>query len=108
MTTAQDNLVSYLAAAQKLVPRVAAAVDHIDRERELPSDLFIELADKGFFSLLVPQSLGGAEIDYLEHLRIIETFAYVDASTAWCINQNKVERAALHRTCEMLSQRIRR
>ena len=40
--------------------------------------------------MLVPRALGGGEIDYMEHLSIIETLAEADASTAWCVNQNAV------------------
>ena len=90
MAVAQNNLDSYLMAARELAPRVAAAADRIDRERALPPELFMEIADKDFFRLLVPRSLGGGEIDYLEYLRIIHTFAEADGSTAWCINQNNV------------------
>ena len=90
MAFTQNNPSSYLTTARQLASRVAAAADDIDRERELPDALFTELADKGFFCLLVPRSLGGGEIDYLEHLSIVQTFAEVDGSTAWCINQNNV------------------
>ena len=90
MVSTQNNSGSYLTAARELASHVAAVTDDIDRERELPDALFVELADKGFFRLLVPRSLGGGEIDYLEHLSIVQTFAEVDGSTAWCINQNNV------------------
>ena len=56
MASAQNNPGSYLTAARELAPRIAAASDDIDRERELPDELFAELADKGFFRLLVPRS----------------------------------------------------
>ena len=90
MAVAQDTLGSYLAAARELAPRVAAAADRADRERELPPEIAHEIADRGFFRLLVPRSLGGAEIDYIDYLGIIRTFAEADGSTAWCINQNNV------------------
>ncbi len=90
MAVAQDTFGSYLAAARELAPRVAAAADRTDRERELPPEIAGEIADKGFFRLLVPRSLGGAEIDYIDYLDIIRTFAEADGSTAWCINQNNV------------------
>ena len=90
MAAPKTNPDSYLTIARELAPRIAAATDRIDQERELPEELFAELADKGFFRLLVPRSLGGGEIDYLEHLSIVQTFAEVNGSTAWCINQNNV------------------
>ena len=90
MTVAPDQVGSFLHAARELAPRVAAAADHNDRERELLPELAAEIADRGLFRMLVPRALGGGEIDYLEHLSIIETLAEADASTAWCVNQNAV------------------
>lgn len=81
---------SYLDAARALMPKVLASADIIDRERELPAELANEIADRGFFRMLVPKSLGGGEIDYLDHLDIIQEFGKADGSTAWCINQNSV------------------
>lgn len=80
----------YLETARELAGKVAAVADRIDREREIPPELAGEIADKGFFRLLVPRSLGGSEMDFLDFLLIIEVFAEVDGSTAWCINQNNV------------------
>ena len=90
MAVARHNIGYYIEAARALATRVAAATDRIDREREIPSGLAGELADKGFFRLLVPRSLGGAELDFLDYLRIVQIFGEVDGSVAWCINQNNV------------------
>ena len=90
MAVAQHNIDYYLDAARALATHVAAATDRIDREREIPSELAGELGDKGFFRLLVPRSLGGAELDFLDYLRIVQVFGEADASVAWCINQNNV------------------
>ena len=106
MASAQNNPDSYLTAARELAPRVAAVVNRIDHERELPDELFAELADQGFFRLLVPRSLGGGEIDYLEHLSIVQTFAEIDGSTAWCINQNNVFATVSAKMPESLAREI--
>ena len=106
MASAQNNPGSYLTAARELALHVAAVTDRIDQERELPDELFAELADKGFFRLLVPRSLGGGEIDYLEHLSIVQTFAEVDGSTAWCINQNNVFATVSAKMPESLAREI--
>ena len=90
MAIAQHNIGYYLEAARALATRVAAAADRIDREREIPSELAGELAEKGFFRLLVPGSLGGAELDFLDYLQIVQVFGEADGSVAWCINQNNV------------------
>lgn len=90
MTATRHNTGYYLDTARELAALVADQADSIDLERQIPSALAREIADKGFFRLLVPRSLGGAEMDHMEFLRILEVFAEVDASTAWCINQNNV------------------
>ena len=90
MARAHYDIAQYLEVAHTLAASVAEAADRIDREREIPPELAGEIADKGFFKLLVPRSLGGSEMDFLDFLRILEVFAGVDGSTAWCINQNNV------------------
>ena len=89
-SSAQSKGGSYLDAARRLAPQVLAAADLADRERELPAKLANAIKDQGLFRLLVPQSIGGGEIDYLEFLDIVEVFAKADGSTAWCVNQNNV------------------
>ena len=90
MPIAQQDIGYYLDKARELAVSVAANADRIDGERQIPSELAGEIADKGFFRLLVPRSLGGAELEHPDFLRILEIFAEADASTAWCINQNNV------------------
>ena len=80
----------YLDIAHELTPRIEAAANQIDADRQLPSDISSEMAERGLFRLLVPRELGGAELDHPDFLRILRVFAAVDASTAWCVNQNNV------------------
>ena len=90
MDITQQDVEELLQTARDLAVRVAENSDRIDREREIPSGLAGEIADAGFFRLLVPRSLGGAELGHLDFLQILQVFAEVDGSTAWCINQNNV------------------
>ncbi len=90
MAVTRTDISYYLETARELASSVAAAADDIEREREIPPALAAGIADRGFFRLLVPHSLGGCEMDFLDYLRIVEVFAEADASTAWCINQNNV------------------
>lgn len=90
MAAAQNKDDSYHTRACEFLPRISEAADPIDRERKLPEDLANDLKDQGFFRMLVPRSLGGAEMDYIEYLGIIETFATADGSTGWCLNQGNV------------------
>ncbi len=73
-----------------MATRAAKSADRIDAERRLPPELATDMADEGLFRLLVPRSFGGAEMDFVEYLRVVETFARADGSVAWCVNQNNV------------------
>ncbi len=75
---------------REVLPRVAAFADEASRDREIPAALANELKDRGLFRLLLPRSVGGAEMDHPDFLDVVEAFAEVDGSVAWCINQNNV------------------
>ena len=81
---------SPLEAARLLAPSIRSAADQIEEARELPRALFEALADAGLFHLLVPRTLGGAELDLPSYIRVVEELGKADASTAWAINQGGV------------------
>ncbi len=78
----------YLALVRALVPELAAAAHEIDENRELPAAIIDKMIDQGFFRLLLPRSLGGAELLPAQYVPVIEAFAEINASMAWCLNQN--------------------
>jgi alkylation response protein AidB-like acyl-CoA dehydrogenase len=84
-TEAQD--VDYLGGARELAPTLAAAADEIERRRELPEAVVAALVERGLYRLLLPRSLGGAELLPPDFVPVIEEIAKSDASTAWCLNQ---------------------
>ena len=84
------DIAHYLEIAPAFVQRVADAADRIDAERQIPADLAADMADAGFFRLLLPEQLGGAQLSHPDFLRVLEMFAAADASVAWCLNQNNV------------------
>ena len=75
---------------REVLPRVASFAEQGERDREIPTELANELKDRGLFRLLLPRSVGGAEMEHPDFLDIVEAFAEVDASVAWCVNQNNV------------------
>jgi alkylation response protein AidB-like acyl-CoA dehydrogenase len=83
MTTAD-----YMARLRAFAPALKGSAVAIDTRRELPAAIIDRLVDGGFFRLLLPRSLGGAELLPVDYVPIIEAIAEIDASTAWCINQN--------------------
>lgn len=81
------QVVEPVRAARELGPQIAAAAADIERNRALADALVDALFDAGLFSLLVPRSMGGLEVDVLTFACAIEEVARVDASTAWCLGQ---------------------
>jgi alkylation response protein AidB-like acyl-CoA dehydrogenase len=73
--------------AQTLRPQIAACADEIERGRRLPDALVAALHDAGLFRLLLPHSLGGAELDPPTFVGVTEAIARADASTAWVLCQ---------------------
>jgi len=73
---------------RKIVPAIAAAADEIEAARALPPQVVGALKNAGLFRIIVPASLGGAELPLTEYARVIEEVAKADASTAWCLTQN--------------------
>jgi len=73
--------------ARELAPELAAAAAEIERQRELPEPVVAALVERGFFRLLLPRSLGGAELLPADFVPVIEEIAKADASTAWSLNQ---------------------
>ena len=92
--------------AHALVPQISALADRIDAERELPSELAGALIDAGIFRLLVPRSLGGEEMDWLEYLDVVRTIAEADGSTGWCVNQGAVFATTSVRCLEPLAREV--
>lgn len=84
---AATQVVDPVRAARELAAHIAAAAEDIERNRGLPDALVAALFEAGLFSLLVPRSMGGLEIDLLTFARAIEEVARVDASAAWCLGQ---------------------
>ena len=79
--------IDYLREARELAPDLVAAADEIERRRELPERVVGALVERGFFRLLLPRSLGGAELLPTDFVPVIEEIAKADASTAWSLNQ---------------------
>ena len=78
----------YLARVREIAPALAAAAAEIDRKRELPEAIIAALIERGLLRMLLPKSLGGAELPPAQYVPVIEEIAKIDASTAWCVNQN--------------------
>jgi alkylation response protein AidB-like acyl-CoA dehydrogenase len=76
-----------LERARALAPTIAAFADRAEAERRLPPPLAEALHEAGLFRMLLPRSLGGAELEPPVFVQVMEEIAKVDASTAWVLGQ---------------------
>jgi alkylation response protein AidB-like acyl-CoA dehydrogenase len=79
---------NHIERARALAPMIAEASKDIDKRRELSEQVLSALIDNGFFRMLQPHFLGGAELQPVLFCQVTEAIAAVDASTAWCVCQN--------------------
>jgi alkylation response protein AidB-like acyl-CoA dehydrogenase len=65
--------------AEGVVRPVAA---HFDEKEEFPYDITKQMFDMGFMGCIIPDKFGGAELDYLSYIIVVEELAKVDGSVA--------------------------
>src|SRR4051794_16030627 len=85
---APESGAAYIARVREIAPDLAAASARIDAGRSLPEPIIDALIERGLLRMLLPKSLGGAELLPAEYVPVIEELAKIDASAAWCVNQN--------------------
>jgi alkylation response protein AidB-like acyl-CoA dehydrogenase len=71
-------------AARELAPTIEAVRQAIERQRELPPSLVDAMGAAGMFSLWLPVSLGGPELNVVDYVRVIEELSRIDGSVGWC------------------------
>ncbi len=78
------SVAALIQTARALATKVDAVRENLDRERALPIDLVDPLGAAGMFSLWLPKSLGGAELNAVDYVRVIEELSRLDGSVGWC------------------------
>lgn len=77
----------WVARARALRPLIEAHAGHGDTARELDPVVVEALHAGGFFRMLIPRALNGAELDLPTYVQVIVALAEADASVAWCVGQ---------------------
>ena len=95
-----------LARAESIAPKIAAAADQIDANRELPPAIADEMKTLGLFRLLLPRSVGGEEMDWPDYLDAVRAIAHADGSAGWCFNQGSVFATTCCRAPTPLAQEV--
>lgn len=81
-TAGRDGL---LASARRLAPLIRDHADEAERNRRLSPEVVRALIDAGLFRLLLPQALGGLEVDPLTCSEIVETVSSFDSAAGWAL-----------------------
>jgi indole-3-acetate monooxygenase len=69
----------------EILPKIHAFAEEIEAGRRLPPALVEILRQTGVFSMTMPKSLGGAELDPVSQIKIIEAISKVNAAVGWCV-----------------------
>jgi alkylation response protein AidB-like acyl-CoA dehydrogenase len=79
--------IDYIARARDMAPMLTAAGAQIEAGRQLTDSVLAALIDRGLYRLLLPRNIGGAEVDPMTFVQVMEAISAADASTAWCLCQ---------------------
>jgi alkylation response protein AidB-like acyl-CoA dehydrogenase len=78
----------HVARARAIAPLIAAEADAMEELRTLSPTVVQALRDNGLFWVLVPEQFGGAGMELVPSLKVIEELARADGSTAWAVMAN--------------------
>lgn len=80
-----DEFDEILNAAIELKPVIESYRAEIESGRRLPLELVDILKKAGMFRMTMPREWGGAELDPISQVKVIETLAEANASVGWCV-----------------------
>ena len=72
-----------LDAVKRVQPIIEQHRDLAERERRLPEAVVSAMQKEGLFDLWLPKEYGGAELDLLTYLKIVEELSRIDSATGW-------------------------
>jgi alkylation response protein AidB-like acyl-CoA dehydrogenase len=77
--------------AAALRPAVRNYRDDTERERRIPTPLVEQLKAAGLYRMVVPQVLGGMQVDLVTFLRAAELIAEGDGSVGWNLSNSAIQ-----------------
>ncbi len=72
-----------MAAVSALEPEIKAQSGAIEAERRLPPALAHHLMEAGVFRMGTPRAYGGAELDPMSQVRVVEELSRIEGSVGW-------------------------
>jgi indole-3-acetate monooxygenase len=74
-----------LTAARTIAPSLVQRSSELDEVRRLPADLALQLAQAGFFRMVLAKDYQGLELPPADMIKVLEALAVGNASVAWCV-----------------------
>jgi butyryl-CoA dehydrogenase len=95
------------AAREFCLKRVFPHAEEFDKKCEIPKDLLKELAELGYFALLIPEQYGGLGVDTVSYCCVMEEFARACASLeiTLSVHNSLVSHAIARFACEEIKQK---
>ena len=85
MTETTTTTPELLDEARRLEALIDEHADEGDERGRLSDPVVDALHDEGLFGMWVPKALGGAELDPVSSLEVIEHLSYGDPSAGWVL-----------------------
>ena len=87
----------HVAQAAQLAPELARRAPEHDRDSTFPAEDYADLHRAGLLGLRIPQADGGAEVDDLTYVRVLEELATGSGATALTLNMHSSATALVAR-----------
>jgi alkylation response protein AidB-like acyl-CoA dehydrogenase len=71
-------------AARQLLPLVESCADEAERLRRQSDTVVAAFRKAGLYRMLLPRSLGGAELSFVDAMEVVEQVSWADGSAGWC------------------------
>ncbi len=75
----------FMRIARDLGPLVAAEADEAERLRHMTDRVVAAFKEADLYRILTPRALGGAELSWVEAMRLVEEISLADGSAGWCL-----------------------
>jgi len=69
-------------AAREFAQELKAGAIERDEEAKFPADFVKQMAELGFMGIMTPEAYGGAGMDTMAYVLVLEEIAKIDASAA--------------------------
>ncbi|MGV6875975.1 acyl-CoA dehydrogenase family protein [Pseudochelatococcus sp. B33] len=86
---------SFHARLADILPLIEAKAEESEQLGRMADEVVSALRAGGFYSMLFPREVGGAELKPVDVASLLERISYVHASAGWCTMVNNMEGAAM-------------